>query len=317
MNVTRLDTNPIIHPGLDERMGTNINGPSLIRVPDWLANPLGRYYLYFAHHSGDYIRMAYADDLSGPWTVHMPGVLDLADSYMRHHLASPDVHVDDARREIRMYYHGPLAPEDRPTGADLELDDAMFSSQRTRVALSGDGLSFKARPTVVAGAYLRVWQWDGWYYAVSMPGLLYRSKTGLDKFELGTFIFGDDIAEHTQRLNRGEGACRHLAVRLLADQAIVQVYYSRMGDQPEHIVMSTLPMTGDWKTWRASEPVSVLRPDMDYEGHDCPHVASKRGAIHERAWQLRDPAVFEEAGRTYLLYSVAGEYGIGMAQITD
>ncbi|NET62179.1 MAG: hypothetical protein F6K47_40550, partial [Symploca sp. SIO2E6] len=34
--------------------GSNINGPSLIRVPEWIENPLGRYYLYFAHHQGKY-----------------------------------------------------------------------------------------------------------------------------------------------------------------------------------------------------------------------------------------------------------------------
>ena len=26
--------------------GNNINGPSLIKVPDWIINPLGKYYLY-------------------------------------------------------------------------------------------------------------------------------------------------------------------------------------------------------------------------------------------------------------------------------
>ena len=51
--VTRLPGNPIIRPAmLPGADGENINGPSLIRVPDWVANPLGRYYLYFAHHNG-------------------------------------------------------------------------------------------------------------------------------------------------------------------------------------------------------------------------------------------------------------------------
>ena len=38
---------------MDARMGANINGPSLIRVPSWLSNAMGRYYLYFAHHKGE------------------------------------------------------------------------------------------------------------------------------------------------------------------------------------------------------------------------------------------------------------------------
>ena len=48
--VLRFLENPIIHAQLDDQIGTNINGPSLIRVPGWVSEPLGRYYLYFAHH---------------------------------------------------------------------------------------------------------------------------------------------------------------------------------------------------------------------------------------------------------------------------
>ena len=51
----------------------NIQGPSLIEVPDWVEDPLGRYYLYFADHKGLYIRLAYADNPLGPWTVTRRG----------------------------------------------------------------------------------------------------------------------------------------------------------------------------------------------------------------------------------------------------
>ena len=65
--IRRLVDRPIIAPGMDARMGSNIEGPSLIRTPDWLPGRMGRYYLYFADHKGDYIRLAYADRLQGPW----------------------------------------------------------------------------------------------------------------------------------------------------------------------------------------------------------------------------------------------------------
>src|SRR5207302_608173 len=50
--VYRLPGNPIVSPKSDASIGTNINGPSLIRVPGWVPNPLGAYYLYFAAHNG-------------------------------------------------------------------------------------------------------------------------------------------------------------------------------------------------------------------------------------------------------------------------
>ena len=70
VRIERLVDAPIIRPEMDAAMGSNIAGPSLIRVPEWLPNPLGRYYLYFADHRGTYIRLAYADELTGPWTMH-------------------------------------------------------------------------------------------------------------------------------------------------------------------------------------------------------------------------------------------------------
>jgi len=68
-HVERFAENPIIRPGmpgLEGELGNNINGPSLIRAPVWVENPLGKYYLYFAHHGGKFIRLAYADRLNGP-----------------------------------------------------------------------------------------------------------------------------------------------------------------------------------------------------------------------------------------------------------
>ncbi len=70
LTVRRFAENPIITPVLSPGIGINIQGPSLIRVPAWIPNPLGRYYLYFADHKGSYIRLAYADELAGPWTIH-------------------------------------------------------------------------------------------------------------------------------------------------------------------------------------------------------------------------------------------------------
>jgi hypothetical protein len=116
-------------------MADNINGPSLIRVPEWVQNPLGKYYLYFAHHQGTYIRLAYANKLEGPWRLHGPGVLWLADSFFENHIASPDVHVLNDHQEIRMYYHGCCLP-DPP-------------HQFTRLATSQDGLNFTAHPDIL------------------------------------------------------------------------------------------------------------------------------------------------------------------------
>ena len=43
VTATRLLNEPIIRPHMDDRMGSNINGPALVRVPDWVSDRLGRY----------------------------------------------------------------------------------------------------------------------------------------------------------------------------------------------------------------------------------------------------------------------------------
>lgn len=299
VSVTRLGNGPIIWPELDARMGSNIQGPSLIRVPDWVEDPLGRYYLYFADHRGSYIRMAYADVLTGPWTVYSPGALQIEDSWfpttcppcsmapgrnaiLYAHIASPDVHVRDDLHQIVMYIHG------RDEGRQL-----------TRVATSADGIHFQGQPEILGRPYFRVIPHDGYYYALGMPGYLYRSRNGLSEFESGPRLFSDDM--------------RHSA--LLIRDGLLYVFFTQRGDAPERILLSTLDITGDWRSWTESEPVEILRPETEWEGARLPVESSRAGYIDVRVNQLRDPAIFQESGRTYLLYSVAGESGIAIAEL--
>ena len=287
MKIQRFTTNPIIYPNMDQRMGTNINGPSLIQAPDWLENPLGRYYLYFAHHDGAYIRLAYSDQLSGPWSTYEPGVLPLNTSLFAGHIASPDVYLDHEKREFRLYYHG------------SDTSSVEGGAQSTRVAVSNDGINFSVYPQQIGEAYMRVFQWNNDYYALSMPGIFYRSRDGLGDFEQGPTLFTSNM--------------RHNALKLEGDS--LSVFYTNVGDCPERILLSTIDLKSDWWQWQTSEPITVLEPEQDYEGADLIREPSIRGLVNEPVCQLRDPAIFCEDNRTYLLYAVAGEHGIAIAEI--
>jgi hypothetical protein len=284
----RLPTNPIITPQTDPTLGTNINGPSLIRVPQWVEKPLGRYYLYFADHNGKYIRLAYADRVDGPWKVYGPGTLQLAQSHFTDHIASPDAVVDDEHRQIRLYYHG-LTPAER--------------AQHTRVALSLDGLHFTAVPEPAGrgSAYWRLFRYGGWWYALAMPGKLFRSRYGLTPFEPGPQLFP---AAPTQV---------HSAVLLRGD--VLDVFYTRAGDIPERILHSEVRLGPDWAQWRPSPPDEVLAPEMKWEGAELPLAPGRIGAVETPIRALRDPAVFQDGDKSYLLYAVAGESGIAVAEL--
>ncbi|MFA4943774.1 MAG: sulfatase-like hydrolase/transferase [Lentisphaeria bacterium] len=291
--VVRFKENPIIHPGmagLEGPLGENINGPSLIRAPEWLAKPLGRYYLYFAHHRGKYIRLAYADRLEGPWTIYKPGVLDMKNAPGSDHIASPDVHVDNATKEIRIYFHQPPAP------------GSHYGEQATFVATSPDGLHFTARKEMLGHAYMRVFDYQGYWYGFGMAGIadgvFMRSKDGLTPFEDGPHCL------------RG---VRHSAVWLQGDTLCL--LYTLVREAPERIYLATVDLSQDWQAWKPSRPEIILQPAMDYEGVNLPLQPSGNGVAMKPVRQLRDPAIYEEDGKRYLLYSVAGEQGIAIAEL--
>ena len=287
MKVRRFKNNPIIYPNMDDRMGDNINGPSLIRAPEWIQNPLGKYYLYFAHHQGTYIRLAFADKLEGPWRLHGLGVLNLADSFFNNHIASPDVHVLDDLHEIRMYYHGCCQSEP--------------PHQFTRLATSQDGLNFTAHSSILGAFYWRAFYWQGYWYTLEMPGTFRRSLTGISDFEEGPKLFNIHM--------------RHSAVQIKNE--LLTVFYSHAYDAPERILQASIHLDSNWLKWKTSEPSTLLTAEMEYEGVNCPVQRSERGSVHHLVHQLRDPCIFEEEEKTYLLYSVAGEHGIAIGELTD
>src|SRR5213592_2464641 len=117
VTATRLSANPLITVASSASLGDNVNGPSIIRVPSWVKQPLGRYYMYFAHHTGTFIRLAYADSIQGPWKIYEPGVLQVRDTAFYRpqpdppnspegfytHVASPEIAVDAVADRLVMW----------------------------------------------------------------------------------------------------------------------------------------------------------------------------------------------------------------------
>jgi len=338
----RLSEEAILSQVAEERGYININGPTVMRVPDWIENPLGAYYLYFAHHKGSYIRLAYADDPAGPWTVHKPGVLPLAESgfitdlsrvqpgsqglrelwdtfalpvirdYLllayratvsdpaerkarrmsaaankAVHVASPEVFIDRQNQRLVMFYHGFNSK----------------GSQSSRIATSTDGLDFSPQEETIFSTYLRAFEHRGEYYLLGMPGVLYRGNSLAGPFEpRRRILFEPDM--------------RHAG--LLLEGSTLYVFWSRVGDAPERIMLSQVDLgSPDWNQWQATAPVEVLRPRLSWEGANIKVEPSLRGEMDIAAHELRDPYVFrDEDGALYLYYVGAGEQAIGVARLS-
>ena len=316
----RLLDRPIVGSFSSPSIGENIQGPSVIRCPDWVDGALGKFYLYFADHKGSYIRLAFSDELAGPWTIHEPGSLQLTEPHFptepppvnpnllarakaRHargpsrilhsieqelcapHIASPDVHVDHDKKRIVMYFHG------------LES----YGYQASRVATSQDGVVFEAQKETIGKTYMRVFTYADELYALAMPGQLYHARDGFCDFEEGPVLFNPNM-RHNAVMVRGDTLC---------------VFWTQVGDTPERIYASEVDLSKPFNEWRESDPVEVLRPELEWEGANAPLEPSVRSVAYGIVNQLRDPAVLEEDGNVYLFYAGGGEAGIGVARLTE
>ena len=262
----------------------------------------GRYYLYFAHHHGRHIRLAFADELTGPWRVHPPGALHLAETPFPQsppavpqpawavakgvdglypHIASPDVHVDHAARLLRMYFHG------------LDHD----GEQRSLLACSRDGIAWEVIGDRTDQAYLRVFSHGGRRYALALGGQLMRERSA--GFEPGPWLFP-----------KGH---RHAATLVRGD--LLHVLWTRIGDAPERIFHTTVDLRRDWRDWQVGETADLMHPELTWEGADLPVRPSEIGTAAPRENALRDPCIFEDGGHVYLIYAGAGEAALGLAEI--
>ncbi len=322
ISAVRFSENPLITVSSSPSVGDNVNGPSIIRIPPWIKKPLGRYYMYFAHHKGQYIRLAYADSLHGPWKVYEPGVLNVSEtSFFRPqpdpgtspelvytHVASPEIYIDNARKKIVMWVHGMWTEGQRwpeePGEAQQWLQSHGYA-QFTQSAESANGLNFEMRPAITKQSYLRVFRHGGEVYGMARLGQLLRAGDLSGSFAAGPNPFRD-----------GPYANRVRHVTILPHKDYIDVFFSAIGDAPERILYTTIPLKGDWTRWQATTYEEVLTPQAGCECSEMSVAPSERGEIYGPARQLRDPALFLEGGNVYLLYTVCGEQGVAGAEIT-
>ena len=350
MKATRLNGNqPIITKELffssgasNENESANINGPSVIRVPDWIpaskrANPKAVYYMYFAHHQGDFMRLAWAENLEGPWNLYkvsdsipleQKGVLSLGSDdeidigngiVIRSHVASPDMIVDDKNKRIIMYFHAPSNFNGEANG------------QKTFVATSPYGLDFNGRiePVIICEAYARVFEYQGELYAQQGEYFFrapsfhkpWETPAGFDFSKVLWTKSKDNYfqkywAEDPSGLDTSKVSKRHADILLLGDK--LHILYSRRRDVPERILYTFVDLKKDFNEWKPEGPFhEVIQPEFDWEGGNLPINESKGSSANCCVNELRDPNIFRDSdGSLYLFYTGQGEDAIGVASLS-
>ena len=337
------DSNPIIFRNMfpsnrRSSQGDNINGPCMIRIPSWIpnnrrANSNARYYLYFGHHDGDYIRMAWSRNPDGPFTLYRAnsstgsrGVFDTNNTTIsldrgvqipRNHVASPNVHVDNDNRRIIMYFHS----------GEYRFEGRRINRQVSWVNTSDYGLDFRRRDTrevIFSASYLNVFEWDRDLYGFHNDGGPVRARSFNSPWApTNNYYNGNDLPDLWNRrsgnlfqdalgVSRSTRRVRHTGTRVSGNNA--QVFYSIRGDRPERIYVSNISLRSNWNNWRVNAPGNeLLRAVGGWEGGQI-NIATSQGGAQDNVNQLRDPYPFQDSdGSLYLLYSGQGEEGIGIA----
>lgn len=301
IDVRRIGDAPIIHGGMHPSLGDNINGPSLVRVPEGLNTKLGKYYLYFSHHKGQHIRLAYADRIEGPWSIFEPGVMPLGETPFT--TTVPDAPQPDwavAQGEDGLYPHL-ASPDVRITASDgFEMFvHGLYQSgeQVTWRACSEDGLKWSFSGEPIPDTYLRIFEWQRTTFAMARCSRIWRRDAS--GWVPGEIAISPEV--------------RHVGV--LPRDDVLHVLFTRIGDAPEHILHTALRLRDDWRAMtNAAPPEPVLFPELAWEGSEQPIEVSRVGAV-SFSNALRDPCLFTDDGATWLIYAGGGENALGLARI--
>ena len=279
---------------IDSPFGKNLTGPSVMKVPQWVDEPLGAYYMYFANHIGKEIRLAFANDPLGPWEVYSKPVLELSElKGALRHVASPEAVIDWGSRQFYLFVHSPIADS---------------RGQKTFTTVSDDGSLFYqiGNGPTIDFPYVRVFHWDSQFWAVgrhSRSYLLFSSDTPEGEWlPQGSLPLGENV--------------RHVGLKVF--ESTLLVAFSRVEESPESIYMVALDLTHfERNSVFGSAPVGCLVSAVyPFEGAALDPVASEPGPQKLMiANDVRDPDLFIDDGAVYLFYSVGGERGIAAGHI--
>jgi|SaaInlStandDraft_1057018.scaffolds.fasta_scaffold05641_4 hypothetical protein len=185
-------TEPMIDVRLVERWSElgpeeghmSIAGPAILRVPKWVYNFLGKYYLCFSHHRANFIRLAHADMPLECGSIYDPGAYGLAESGLFHldaavlpvkdglkkiwqnfsiYIANIGDVIDKANQRFVMFYHG-------------QRDKL---SQVVGIASAVDGVAFGDLTQQIVGAYTHRCAHKYDHYLLGSPGILFHSNRKL------------------------------------------------------------------------------------------------------------------------------------------
>lgn len=282
-------------------IGDNINGPAVVRLFGNHKKTFGyKFLLLFAHHQGEYIRIAGSNSLLSKWRFVPSKILNTKSYAEFHdHVASPDAHYLKNSDTLLVFFHS------REIGNRKQI---------TFLARFNGGLN--NRPLILKTNlpfYARVFFVRKQAYALTKGGNLFDTldKELCEWRPLVNIFTGQDSEEDTYQNH--PGSIRHLSV--LNYKGMYLVFYSIIGEKPEKIWVSELKIDTTKGKFMALGKVLVLSPEKEYEGCGLKLQNSESGPSLVPENSVRDPYVIKFRSRYLLFYSIKGEFGIAFTEL--
>ncbi len=187
----------------------SLASPTVVRVPKWIKKPLGKYYLYFSHHKGEYIKMAYSDSINGRWTIYNDTILSPKNSTLITYRTTQSNLKDVFNHNNSTETFALLSQLDfKNNNTSVDSNDPHIASpeiiinneskeiviffhgmvsgniQKCKIAISKDGLNFNAKSKILTGPYLKLVEYKNSYLGISMSGVFYKFSKNLKNMKM-------------------------------------------------------------------------------------------------------------------------------------
>ena len=275
----------------------NINGPTVVeyRVPIFSNSKF--YLMYFGHHKGKYIRVAWSFSPTGPFKrvpLARPLLIWNVFGERKGHVASPEVQKFGSKTYL--FSHSP----------SRYFEPGKQITYMSRLWL---GIFCSRAKPIALPPYARFFSFNGSVHAITNgadvikfdPDSLEVSSISVDKSPL----LVPDLMDSVKRV-------RH--AQIVESMGLALCFFTRVGDAPERILVSKLESKSSDGA-KFSVPIELLRPTEDYEGTGQKIEPSKNGISRQSENALRDPFVAKFGNQHFLYYSTEGEKGIACAKL--
>ncbi len=285
---------------LPKKQRGSICNPCIIRTPAWFKKKLGKYYLYFADHRGTFIKLLFSNDLNKNWKFLNKKILNIKsksklDAY--NHIASPEVFINNKEKKIYMFTHSHSRSK---------------IGQWTYLSISNDGINFvKKFNNPLAPFYFRLFKHKNNFYGIVKGGDLWRSKQINFKYKKYQNLITQKVSK--TNLHNKNKSIRHVGI--LKKKNYLHCVFSRIGDKPERIFYTKINLHKKFEKWKFQKIKELIRPIFAYEGSNIKLKKSKPGDAPKPENALRDPYLFSDKGKTYLIYCVKGEKNFAICEL--